>query len=192
MTFLNSLNTAELPILDWIRENLGCAFLDAVMPVLTFLGNGGWFCIATAVVMLFFRRTRKTALMTGMALILGLLICNIILKPTVARIRPYDVKGNIDSLLIAAQHDFSFPSGHTTAFFEMATVFMIRDRRFGIPALVMAFIIAFSRMYLYVHYPTDILGGIVVGTLCGVLGYLIVGKLWHMIGEKKGFADELK
>ncbi len=168
----------DLSVLDFIRDNLYCSFLDAVMPVITFLGDGGWFWIALAVVMLFFKRTRKTALMMGAALVFGLIICNLILKPSVARIRPYEIAEGI-KLLIDKQSDFSFPSGHTAASFEAATVLMIRDRRFGIPALVLAVIIAFSRMYLYVHYPTDILGGIAVGVLCGVLGYFAVKYLWN-------------
>lgn len=177
MTIFEKITAWDLSVLEWIRENLYCDFFDAVMPVITFLGNGGWFWIVVAVVMLFSKRTRKTALMTGAALIFGLLICNLILKPAVARIRPYEVMEGI-KLLIEKQSDFSFPSGHTTASFEAATVFMLRDKRFGIPALVLAIIIAFSRMYLYVHYPTDIIGGIVIGTLCGVLGYFVVGYIW--------------
>jgi len=179
-----SITAWDLSILKWISENLWCGFLDAVMPVVTFLGNAGWFWIAMAVVMLFFKQTRKTALMMGAALIFGLIICNLILKPTVARIRPYELVDGI-KLLIGKQSDFSFPSGHTAASFEAATVLMIRDRRFGIPALVLAFIIAFSRMYLFVHYPTDIIGGIVVGSLCGVLGYFVVKFIWNKVEAKK-------
>lgn len=184
MTVFEKITAWDLSVLEWIRENLYCAFLDAVMPVITFLGDGGWFWIAAAVVMLFFKRTRKTALMTGAALIFGLLICNLILKPAVARIRPYEVMEGI-KLLIEKQSDFSFPSGHTTASFEAATVFMLRDKRFGIPALVLACIIALSRMYLYVHYPTDIIGGIVIGTLCGLLGYFVVGYVWKRVESRK-------
>lgn len=185
----DKLNIAELPALDWIQEHMGCAFLDAVMPVVTFFGDS-WFVIPVAVIMLFFRKTRKTGLMIGLALIFGLLVCNLTVKPLMGRIRPYELSGF--DILIGPQSDRSFPSGHTTASFELATVLMIRDKRFGIPALAMAFVIAFSRLYLYVHYPTDILGGIVIGVTCGVLGWFVLGKLWHMVGQKKGFPDELK
>ncbi len=174
----------DLSVLEWIKDNLYCDFLDAVMPAVTFLGNGGWFWIAMAVIMLCFKRTRKTALMMGAALIFGLVLCNLILKPTVARIRPYEIAEGV-KLLIERQSDFSFPSGHTAASFEAATVLMMRDKRFGIPALVLAAIIAFSRMYLYVHYPTDILGGIAVGVLCGVLGYFAVEYVWRKIESRK-------
>ena len=183
MSIFEIITEIDISVLEWIRENLYCGFLDAVMPVITFLGNGGWFWIAMAVVMLFFKRTRKTALMMGAALVLGLLICNLWLKPTVARIRPYEVVEGI-RLLIEKQSDFSFPSGHTTASFEAATVLMLRDKRFGIPAMVLAAIIAFSRMYLYVHYPTDILGGVIVGVVCALLGYFIVDKIWKKVTNK--------
>ena len=183
MGFFATITSVDMSILEWIRENLWCGFLDTVMPAITFLGDAGWFWIVIAVVMLFFAKTRKTGLMMGAAMIFGLIICNLILKPTVARIRPYELTGVMP--IIGLQSDFSFPSGHTAASFEAATVLMIRDKRFGIPALVLASVIAFSRMYLYVHYPTDILGGIVVGTLCGVLGWFVVGTIWKKVTEKK-------
>lgn len=184
MSIFERITAFDLSILDFIKDHLYCDFLDAVMPVITFLGDGGWFWIAVAVIMLFFRRTRKTALMTGAALVFGLIICNLILKPSVARIRPYELAEGV-RLLVDRPTDFSFPSGHSAASFEAATVLMLRDKRFGIPALILASIIAFSRMYLYVHYPTDILGGIAVGVLCGILGYLTVGYIWKK-AEKKG------
>lgn len=184
MGFFERITEMDLGVLEWIRVNLQCEFLDAVMPVITFLCDGGWFWIAMAVVMLFFKRTRKTALMMGAALVFGLVLCNLILKPSVARIRPYELVEGI-KLLVERQSDFSFPSGHTAASFEACTVLLIRDKRFGIPALVLALIIAFSRMYLYMHYPTDILGGMIVGILCGVLGYFVVKYIWNKVESKK-------
>ena len=80
----------DLPILDWIQAHLQCGFLDKVMPIITLFGDGGVFWILVAVALLFFARYRKTGFSMGMALILGLLVCNIFLKPQVARIRPYD------------------------------------------------------------------------------------------------------
>ena len=184
MTIFERITQIDISVLEWIRENLYCGFLDAVMPVITFLGNGGWFWIAMAVVMLFFKRTRKTALMMGAALVLGLLICNLWLKPTVARIRPYEVVEGI-RLLIEKQSDFSFPSGHTTASFEAATMLMLRDKRFGIPAMVLAVIIAFSRMYLYVHYPTDVLAGAILGITFGIVAVAVVNAVCKKLNERK-------
>jgi len=80
--------------------------------------------------------------------------------------------------------DFSFPSGHTIASFEAASVLMIRNKKLGIPALVLAIIIAFSRLYLFVHYPSDVLTGLILGTLFGVIAVLIVNKLWALTEAK--------
>lgn len=175
---MNFLNQFEIPILDFIQNYVGCAFFDKIMPIITMLGDAGIFWIMIAVVMLFFRQTRKTGLMMGLAMIMGLLFGNAMLKPLVARIRPYDVN-TAHELIVSKMHDFSFPSGHTLASFEAAGVLMICERRrFGYPALALAVIIAFSRLYLYVHYPTDVLGGIILGLLFAYVSYLIVNALF--------------
>lgn len=176
----------DLSILDAIQRTMKCAFLDKFMPMITALGNAGIFWIIIAVVMLFFKKTRKTGLMMGCALVLGLLLGNLTLKPLIARIRPYDLPGiNIDLLVKKSSEIYSFPSGHTLASFEAATVLMIRDKRLGVPALVIASLIAFSRLYLYFHYPTDIIGGIILGILFGILGCLIVNKGFAFYEKKK-------
>ena len=186
---MNPIVEFDIAVLNFIREHISCSFLDAIVPPISFLGNGGWIFILAAVIMLFFRSTRKTGLMTGAALICGLIVCNLALKPLVARIRPFDLVKGID-VIIKKPHDYSFPSGHTTAAFELATVWMMRDRRFGIPALVFAFAMAFTRLYLYVHYPTDVIGGMAVGILCGVAGYFIVDKIWNKVTAKKEASAE--
>ena len=176
----------DLPILDWIAQRLHCGFLDAVMPVITALGNGGIFWIALAVVLIIIPKYRKAGLSMGLALLMGLLVCNLTLKPLVARIRPYDYQlqqfGKNISLLIAAPHDYSFPSGHTIASFEGAVALLLHDRKLGIPATVLAVLIAFSRLYLYVHYPTDVLASVVLGIGFAFLGTYLVKqgcKLWE-------------
>lgn len=182
----------DLPVLDWIAGNLWNPVLDILMPIITVLGDAGIFWIACAVVMLLIPKTRKTGLAMGLALLIGLLLCNLTLKPLVARIRPYDFQfaqfGNEIKLLIEAQHDFSFPSGHTIASFEAATVLMIRNRRLGIPAMILAVLIAFSRLYLYVHYPTDVLASVVLGTGIAFLANFLVNKGWALWEGKKNKA----
>ena len=171
----------DLPVLDWLRANLQCGFLDTIMPVITVLGDGGIFWIAVAVLMLIFGKTRRTGLSMGFALLMGLLICNIIMKPAFARIRPYDYQlkhfGLTIPLLVERQHDFSFPSGHTIASFEAATALFLGNKKLGIPALILAVLIAFSRLYLYVHYPTDVLTSVVLGIGLGVMGTYFAKKL---------------
>jgi undecaprenyl-diphosphatase len=179
----------DLPILDWIAEHLQCGFLDAVMPVITALGNGGIFWIALALVMMIIPKYRKAGFSMGLALIMGLLVCNLTLKPLVGRMRPYDYQleffGKSIDLLIATPHDFSFPSGHTIASFEGAVALLIHDRKLGIPALVLAVLIAFSRLYLYVHYPTDVLASIILGVGFAFLGSFIVKKGFQLWEKRK-------
>ena len=179
----------DLPILDWIVNHLWCPFLDAVMPLITLLGDAGIFWIAIAVVLLFFPKTRKVGLGMGAALVIGLLLCNVTLKPLIARIRPYDYQlehfGVTVKLLIEAQHDFSFPSGHTIASFEAATVLLIHSKKAGIPAMILACLIAFSRLYLYVHYPTDVIASIILGVGIGILGNWLVQKGFSLYENRR-------
>ena len=174
----------DLPILDWIAAHLHCGFLDRVMPVITAFGNGGIFWIALAVVLIIIPKYRKAGLSMGLALLMGLLVCNLTLKPLVARIRPYDYQwaqfGKTIQLLIAKPHDYSF--GHTIASFEGATALLLHDRKLGIPAMALAVLIAFSRLYLYVHYPTDVLASVVLGIGFALLGSFLVKqgfRLWE-------------
>lgn len=180
----------DLPILDWIQANLKNGFLDAVMPIITMFGDGGIFWIACAVILLCIPKTRKTGLGMGIALVLGLIVCNITLKPQVQRIRPYDFQQEYFQvtiqLLTERMHDYSFPSGHTIASFEAATVLLINDKRLGIPAMILAVLIAFSRLYLYVHYPTDVIFSIVAGILFAFIGNWLAGKIMARFPGKKG------
>ncbi len=181
----DKLNAFEIGILDFIQKNFRCDFLDITMPLITDLAEKGWFWIAVAVVLLFFKKTRKTGFMVGAALILGLIIGNGLLKNIMGRIRPYDFVGmDHGTLLVPVLSDFSFPSGHTLASFEAATVLMIRDKRLGIPALVLAILIALSRLYLYVHYPTDVLAGAILGIAFAFLGVFIVNKVYNALRKK--------
>ena len=187
--FLNMLaESFDLPILDWIQANLQCGFLDTVMPLITVLGDGGAFWIACAVLMILLKKYRKAGLSAGLALIFGLLICNMYLKPTVARIRPYDYQeqlGIMINLLIEKEHSLSFPSGHTIASFEAATAILLRHKKLGIAAMILAVLIAFSRMYLYVHYPTDVIASVFLGIGLAFLASFIVNKVWAAVEAKK-------
>ena len=178
----------DLPVLDWIAANLQNPFLDFIMPYITMLGDAGIFWIVLAVLFLIFPRTRKMGLGMAFALIMGLVVCNMTLKPLVQRIRPYDyqeqVFNTVIPLLIEKQHDFSFPSGHTIASFEAATVILIYNRKLGIPAMILAALIAFSRLYLYVHYPTDVIVSIVLGIAIAFLGNWLAGLCFKKV--KKG------
>ena len=179
----------DLPILEWIQAHLQCGVLDFLMPIITLFGEGGIFWIAWAVVLLFIPKYRKVGWSMGVALILGVLVCNVTLKPLIARPRPYDFQfkqfGKEIQLLIAAQHDFSFPSGHTIASFEASTVLLIHDKRMGIPAVILAVLVTFSRLYLYVHYPTDVIFSFFAGIGFAFLGTFIVRKIYDHLPAPK-------
>ena len=180
----------DLPILDWIAANLWNPVLDVAMPIITVLGDAGIFWIAIAVILMFTKKHRNTGFGMAVALILGLVVCNMILKPGVARIRPYDFKElhfqETIKLLIDAQHDFAFPSGHTIASFEACTVLMLTNWKMGIPATILAILIAFSRLYLYVHYPTDVFASVILGTLFGIIGYFLTRNIRFRSPFRKG------
>ncbi len=176
----------DLPILEWIAANLKCGFLDFLMPLITLLGDAGIFWILCSVALICIPKYRKIGLGMGVSLLIGLLVCNVTLKPLVGRIRPYDYQLQHFQkeiiLLVEGLHDYSFPSGHTIASFEAATVLLMNNKKLGIPAMVLAVLIAFSRLYLYVHYPTDVLASIVLGIGIAFLGNFLVKKgfsLWE-------------
>ncbi len=168
----------DLPILDWIAAHLHHPVLDRIVPAVTALGDGGIFWICLAAILLLLPKQRKTGLSMALALLMGFLICNLTMKPLFQRMRPYDYQwthfGRVIPLLIEAEKSFSFPSGHTIASFEAATALFVRSRRGGTLALLLACMIAFSRLYLYVHYPTDVLCSIILGIGIGIAACKIV------------------
>lgn len=163
----------EFQILDWF-QTLHTPALDKFMTSVTKLGNAGMLWIVLTLILLIIPKTRKTGVILAAALLVDLLLCNVLLKNIVARIRPYDVNTTI-KLLVKKLKDYSFPSGHTAASFASVTaLYLTGEKKLWIPALVIAVLIAVSRLYLYVHFPTDILGGIIFGSLSGWIGYRIV------------------
>lgn len=149
---------------------------DMAMCFITKLGDAGMIWILLAVILFLIPKTRKTGIVIIVALCIDFVVCNGILKNFFARIRPCDVNTQIQ-LLIARPDGFSFPSGHTAASFAaVAGLYFSGERKLWKPALALACLIAFSRLYLYVHYPTDILGGIFVGFAAGYMGYALYRK----------------
>ena len=164
----------ELSILHAIQQ-IHTAWLDAVMIFITHLGDGGIFWIATGIVMLFFKKTRRCGILVLLSMAICYLMGNIALKNMIARPRPF-VADPAVLMKIAEPGEFSFPSGHTLHSFTAATVIFLHYRKAGTAALVLAGLIAFSRLYLFVHYPTDILGGMVIGISVAVLIVRMIGK----------------
>lgn len=178
------MNNFELGLLNKIQEIFSCKFLDTVFPFITKLGDGGLLWIALAVFFLLFKKTRKIGISMGISLIIGYLVGNLFLKNVIARTRPYDFNSDF-SILISKLSDYSFPSGHTLSSFEGATSIFLRNKKWGTPALIVATLIAFSRLYLYVHYPTDVLAGAVLGIAISCLAKFIVDKAYLKIEFKK-------
>lgn len=162
----------ELKILDFI-QTLHIPLLDKIMVGITSLGDAGIIWIILTVLFLAMPKTRRTGSIMLAALIVQTILCNVILKNLFARTRPYDVNTTIQ-LLIPKLKDFSFPSGHTSASFTIVSALYFAKDSLWKPALVLACLIAVSRLYLYVHYPTDVIGGLVLGILSGYAGYRVV------------------
>lgn len=163
----------EFAILDSI-QGVRCDFLDTIVPVITSLGNKGYIWIAIGLMLCVSRKYRKYGIILLAVLTAGLLVGNVCLKHLVMRPRPCWINDSID-MLIRIPRDYSFPSGHTLSSAGAATVITGADRRFGWVAIPLAVLIAFTRLYLYVHFPTDILAGALIGFGLGMAG-LIIGR----------------
>ena len=181
----------EIQILHWF-ETLHNPITNPIFYVITTLGNAGWFWIVLAVLMLTVlpKKYKKAGLTMAIALILSLIFCNGIMKHLWARPRAFWVVGQnfvvgneFENLygIFNSIHDYSFPSGHSSASFAAAvSIFMWRKKE-GSAALVLAALIAFSRLYFTVHYPTDVLVGTITGALYGVAAYFIVKALMNKV-----------
>lgn len=181
---LSRLNEAELVLLDGLQELCGNRVFDFLMPLITFFGDAGWIWIAIGVFLFCFRKHRRAGVTMLLGLLCSLLIGNLLLKLSVARERPCWINDAV-TLLVETPADYSFPSGHTLASFIGATVLALYNKRWGCIALPFASLIAFSRLYLYVHYPTDVLAGVLLGIAIGVGVTYLVKKLFLKWEKRK-------
>ena len=168
-----TLQQLDMNILLWIQEHLRVDALTPFWRAVTFLGNGGWFWIVLCVLLICFGKTRKTGVTAALSLLSGFLITNLLIKNAVARPRPFDTYTQIIPL-ITRPKDYSFPSGHTCASFAVALVCLrMLPGKWGILAVVLAGMIAFSRLYLGVHYPGDLLVGTLIGFIAATASYYL-------------------
>lgn len=169
---------------DWLYALQGIhnPVLDKVMVVVSTLGNAGIFWILVGLLLLVPKRYRRGGAQMLAAMALAFVVGNLILKNVAARQRPCWIDPTVP-LLVASPSDYSFPSGHSMNGFAGAVSLLCIDRRFGIPAIVLAAVIAFSRLYLFVHFPTDVL----VGTAIGIAAALLTNYIFW----KKGWKQEL-
>lgn len=178
--FLEAVTAWDTSVITAIYENVHSAFLTMFFRIVTLLGEGGIFWIAVAVILLFFKKTRRSGICIGASLLIGVIVGNGIIKNVVARPRPYDAIEGIESV-VSHLSDYSFPSGHSLCCFEAATALAMNRTRWAIPAYVGAVLVAVSRLFLFVHYPTDVICGALLGVLFGVLGSLAAGAIYDRV-----------
>ncbi len=175
----------EFDLLYWF-QSLHNPILDKIVVVITSLGNAGIFWILLTLVMLIVCKDKKVAWTSALALLFSLLVINIFLKNTVMRARPCWIDDTIP-LLVKNPKDYSFPSGHSSASFASAVsiVQYARYRKQGIAAVILAALIAVSRMYVFVHFPTDVFVGTILGIIEAILAGIIIRFIYRKIEEKK-------
>jgi undecaprenyl-diphosphatase len=162
-------------ILIFIQNHMHADLPDKIMPFISWLGNNGGIWIAVALLLIFFKKYRSTGFLILAALLVCFIFNDILLKPLVTRLRPCNIQPGA-VLLIPRPADFSFPSGHSSSSFAAAAIIFFKNRRWGTAAIVLASLIAFSRLYLYVHYPSDVAAGILLGVATAFFTVWIVRK----------------
>lgn len=165
----------DMAILNWIQAHLTGGFLTQVLRVVTYFGEFGAGWILIALILLCRKKTRRAGLTMGAALLLGLVFGELLLKNLIQRPRPFMLRPEV-SLLIFEPFGYSFPSGHATSSFAAAVSLFFFNRRLGAAALTLAVLIAFSRMYFFVHFLTDVLFGAALGTGCAFLARFLIQR----------------
>lgn len=169
----------ELKILDLIQK-LHDPVLDWFMCFITSFGNYGFFWLIVAIVLIIIQKTRRLGVIVLIGLLLNGILCDGILKNMFQRPRPCDVNTAVH-MIVPRPYGWSFPSGHASASFTLATaIYCAGKKKAGTALFVFATLIAFSRMYLYVHYPTDVLCGTLLGIFCGYVGKACFDKICKM------------
>lgn len=177
MTPLPTIPEFDYTVMNFIQEHFHTAFTDSIFPILTYLGESGFIWIVLSIIFLINPKTRKCGLICIGAMVMCFLFGEVFLKNVICRVRPCNQFPDVP-LLITRPDSFSFPSGHSGSSFAAATAIFLCHKRIGICALILAFLIAFSRVFLFVHYPTDIIAGAILGILFALLSFWLY-KLWE-------------
>ena len=173
----------DFEILFFIQKYLRNDILDVIVPFYTSLGEDGIIWITVGVVLLIPKKTRKCGIMVLCALLVMLVVNNIVLKNLIARSRPcWTYPEMVD--LVEIPKSYSFPSGHTVSAFAVSLVILSQHKKLGIVTVIMAALMAFTRLYVFVHFPTDIFGGMLVGAAIAYFVYLAEKKLTPIIMSK--------
>ena len=170
-----SIQTLDFSILDWIQEHFRCGTLDFIVPKITALGNAGVLWIILTLVCISVKEWRKCGITMASALLTGLLVGNVVIKLLAQRERPCWISPP-ELMLIAVPKDYSFPSCHTLSGFAASVSLLCYSRAAGIPAVILAVLIALTRLYLYVHFPSDVLVGFLLGTGIAAAAFLLTRR----------------
>ena len=172
----------EFDVLYWF-QSIHNSFFDIFWPIVTLLGAKGLFCILTSVLMLIFIKDKRVGLTCMAAWVINVLITNVAIKPIVMRDRPCWIDPAVQ-LLVERPDDYSFPSGHTAIMFCWAMSIVQYSKKWGAAAIGLALLVAFSRLYLFVHFPTDVIAGAVCGTIAAFISGFLVRKYWPALEKK--------
>lgn len=195
----------DIAILKWVHEVFHSqTWLNYIMKYITYIGEFGAGAFICAIVLFIFKKTRWAGVAVGIAFVLNVLIVNVILKLAVNRARPWQAYPELGfqefhlSIGVREPTDSSFPSGHTASLFCAAVALVMYYKVKGLPALAVALVVALSRIYLCMHFPTDVLGGALIGSVCGVAGYYLMKpakklilKIFPRLGDKPNKSEAL-
>lgn len=156
----------------WSLQGISSPFLDSAMTFVSYSVSSGLLWFVMAAVMLCLPRRRAMGMAVVVAVCVSFLMTDVILKPMFDTVRPFEVMDV--TTMVPAPDNASFPSGHTASSFAAATAIMLFDRRVGTVSLLYACLVGFSRMYLCMHWPVDVLGGALIGMACALL------SVWFM------------
>lgn len=166
---LEIIDKLDMKVLNFVYENLHTHILDRIMPIITFLGDGGMIWIIICIILLITKKHRKAGIILACSLILSAITGNLVLKPLIHRARPFTKVPGMKLLIEKPLETYSFPSGHSGSSFAAAGAIAHYSWKHSIPFFILASLIAFSRMYLYVHYPLDVVAGAILGLTCSHL-----------------------
>ncbi len=190
--FFDSLLGFDLAVFEWV-QSIQSHFLTAIMTTVTTLGDEGIIFIVLGLVLLCTKKYRKAGVSILVALVVMLLLNNIVLKELIARPRPFNLDPETYDwwyevykypyFNIHQPSSYSFPSGHTSSAFAAAIALLCHDRKLGIPTTIFAAIMGFSRIYVEVHYCTDVIGGAIVGIIYALIGVLIAKLVYPYVDK---------
>lgn len=181
---LETLLNLDGGFLLFLQESVRNPMLDSLMKFITALGNGGMIWIGATILLLIPKKTRKIGMMSAVALLGSLIINNNIIKNIVQRPRPFVTFTDLQ-IIIPTPSEYSFPSGHTSSSFAAASVFYRHlPKKLGLPSVILAGLIGFSRLYVGVHYPTDVIAGVIMGILLSYLAEFLVNLLSNKLKKQ--------